>query len=252
MTGSPAGRVAQLYRHPIKALGREAVMVAALSPDAPFPHDRLWAVRHSGGQAPQGTWVKCSNFNRAAKSPSLMAISARYDADQRRVSLAHPQRPVITVAPDDPADQTALLAWLAPLIAPDLPHPTEVIASPAQGMTDTPYPSVSVLSLASLAALSQAAGGDLSPHRFRANIWLDGLDPWAEADLVGREITLGTARLLVTEPITRCRAITTDPATGQIDTDLLRLLDTLRGAPVFGLYVRVIAPGHLAVGDRLS
>lgn len=252
MTGAAAGRVAHLFRHPIKALGREAVPEAALTPDAAFAHDRIWAIRHAHGNATSGIWGRCGHFNRAARSPALMAITARYDAARRRVALAHPDRPALAIAPDEPADQAALLAWLAPLIAPHLPPPAEVIAAPPQGMTDTPYASVSILSLSSLAALSQAAGGDLSPHRFRANVWIDGAQPWAEADLVGREITLGTARLHVTEPISRCRAITADPATGRIDTDLMGLLDRLRGAPVFGVYARVIAPGKVRLGDLLT
>lgn len=252
MTGSPAGRVAQLYRHPIKALGREAVSDAALSPDAPFPHDRLWAVRHADGTAEAGAWAKCSHFTIGSKSPALMAVTARYDALTRCVSLSHPDRPRISACPDQAADQAALLDWLSPLIPPERPRPASVLSAPAQGMTDTPYPSVSILSLASLAALSEAVGKPLSPHRFRANIWIEGLAPWAEADLIGHEITLGTARLRVTEPITRCRAIMANPDSGAIDTDLLAALRDLRGAPVVGLYARVTAPGHIRIGDSLS
>ena len=252
MKGQPGGRVAHLYRHPIKAVGREAVDTAHLLPDAPFPHDRIWAVRHSNGQVPPGAWAKCSHFTRGAKVPALMAITARYTPDTRRIRLSHPDRPMLTIAPDSAQDKRALIDWLDPLVPPDLPRPAEVMAAPAQGFTDAPYASVAILSLASLRAVSHLMGKSLSRHRFRANIWLDGADPWAEADLVGQEISLGTARLQVTEPIYRCRATMADPDTGQIDAPVLDGLTALRGDAIFGVYARVVGPGTLHIGDSLS
>ena len=58
-------------------------------------------------------------------------------------------------------------------------------------------------------------------ERFRGNVWLDGLEPWAEFDLVGRDIRVGAATLRVRERITRCKATTVNPETGRIDADTL-------------------------------
>ena len=53
-------------------------------------------------------------------------------------------------------------------------------------MTDSEFPSVSILSLASLADLSARMGHDLSIHRWRGNLWVDGLEPWAEWGWIGQ------------------------------------------------------------------
>ena len=44
----------------------------------------------------------------------------------------------------------------------------------------------------SLEALAVAAGApDLSEHRFRSNIAVDGLDAWEEQNWIGRRIRVG-------------------------------------------------------------
>ena len=76
-------------------------------------------------------------------------------------------------------------------------------------------------------------------ERFRGNVWLDGLAPFAEFDLVGRDLRLGTARLRVRERITRCKATTVDPATGISDADTLGALRAGWGHQDFGVYAEV-------------
>ncbi len=81
-------------------------------------------------------------------------------------------------------------------------------------MTDQDQPLISLNSLASLADLSARMGRDLSIHRWRGNIWVEGWAPWAELDLIGREISVGPVRLRIEEPIGRCRATAANPETG--------------------------------------
>ena len=116
-------------------------------------------------------------------------------------------------------------------------------------MTDSDFPSVAILNRSSLRALSQKAGRDLAMERFRGNIWLDGLAPWEEFDLVGREITIGGARFAVRERITRCRATMSNPETGRIDVNTLDLLDAGWNHTDFGVYAEVTASGPVAIGD---
>jgi uncharacterized protein len=137
---------------------------------------------------------------------------------------------------------------VTPLADPDRPAPAFVVRARV-GMTDSDYPSISVLSRASLAALGDRLGLPLAMERFRGNVWLDGLAPFAELDLVGRDIRLGAARLRVRERITRCKATTVDPATGIPDADTLGALRAGWGHQDFGVYAEVLDGGRVAVGD---
>jgi uncharacterized protein len=243
-------RIAHLWRHPIKGHGVEAVERTTLEAGGTMPWDRIWAIATEGARlAPGAThWAPCANFSRGAKSPALMAIRARTDETTGRLRLTHPDRPAIEVDPDDPADQARLLDWAAPLVAPGRGRPISVVRA-ARGMTDSAFPSVAILNLASLAALSDATGRHLAMERFRGNVWLGGLEPWEEFGWIGREIALGGARLRVVQRITRCKATGVDPDTGRPDADTLGTLELGWGHRDFGIYAEVIEGGPIAVGD---
>jgi uncharacterized protein YcbX len=92
-------------------------------------------------------------------------------------------------------------------------------------------------------------GAELTPRRFRGNIWLDGLAPWEEFGWVGREIAVGGARLRVVERVVRCNLTRTNPETGIRDADTLGALETHYGHKDFGVYCEVIAGGTVTEGD---
>lgn len=242
--------VSQLWRHPIKGHGVEAVALATFTAGRTMPWDRVWAIAHEAARIAPGAsaWAACTNFSRGAKSPRLMAIRAATDEAAGTVTLTHPDCAPLTVDPDRPEDAAALVAWAAALADPGRAEPAFVVRAD-RGMTDSDFASVAILNRASLRALSQQAGRDLAPERFRGNIWLDGLAPWEEFDLVGRELAIGTARFVLRERITRCRATCADPATGRIDTDTLDALERGWDHTDFGVYAEVTGSGTVALGD---
>jgi MOSC domain-containing protein len=245
------GRVSHLWRHPIKGHGVEPVSAVELVAGGTVPWDRVWAIAHEAARVPRGDtgWVPCANFSRGAKSPELMAIRSRVDEAAGTVTLTHPRRDPITVNPDHGGDAARLVAWVTPLADPGRARPA-FVARASRGMTDSDWPSVSLLSRASLAALGERLGKPLAMERFRGNIWLEGLAPFAEFDLVGREIRVGDAVLAVRERITRCKATTVDPDTGISDADTLGGLQSGWGHQDFGVYAEVVSGGRVAVGDR--
>jgi uncharacterized protein YcbX len=119
-------------------------------------------------------------------------------------------------------------------------------------MTDSDFPSVSILSLASLADLSARMGQPLSADRWRGNLWLDGAAPWAEWDWIGRTLHIGQAELRIEERITRCRATSANPETGRIDADTPGGLDAAFGHQDFGLYAVVTRGGTISLGDTVT
>ena len=76
---------------------------------------------------------------------------------------------------------------------------------------------VSIINLASVAAIETMVGVPVHPLRFRANLYVAGWPAWHEFSLLGREIAIGAARLKVTKRIARCAAINVDPDTGMRD-----------------------------------
>jgi uncharacterized protein YcbX len=244
------GTVAHIFRHPIKAHGREALASVLLSAGECLPWDRRWAVAQEAAKLVPG-WNSCVLFSRGAKSPQLMAITCALDEASGRVVLDHPQAGRLSFRPDDPADLPAFLAWAAPLVAEGRMAPVG-IARHDGGMTDNPVPTVSILSLASLQDLSRRMGMDLSIHRWRANFWIEGAEPWAELAWVGRRISLGRAELEVTERIGRCKATGVNPETGLPEGDTLAALEDNFAHTDFGVFAKVVTDGRVSIGDAWS
>ena len=121
---------------------------------------------------------------------------------------------------------------------------------------------MSIINLASVAAIETVLGVPVHPLRFRANLYVEGWPAWHEFALLDREIAIGDARLKVTKRIVRCAATNVDPDTGirdlaipsTLDADLRsrglrRLCAGDRGGEIAG---DTITPncGSLRAGDR--
>lgn len=243
-------RVAALWRHPIKGHGRETLDRVTLTAGRTMPWDRRWAVAHELAQADGTEWAPSAEFSRGSKVAALMAINARTDAASGTVTLTHPDRPDLTFDPD--RDQQAFLDWVRPLMPANRAQSARIVRVDGRGMTDTDYPSVSLLNLASNDAMTEAMGQHISPLRWRCNIHLSGLPAWQEFDWIGKRIRVGTAELAIREPILRCLATTANPKTGLRDADTLGTLNSRFGHQDFGVYAEVTATGDIATGDGVE
>ncbi len=243
--------VAHLWRHPIKSHGREALEAVTLTAGESMPWDRHWAVEHEKSKFdhtnPQ--WAMCRNFMIGVVLPKLAGIWAKLDEATGEITLRHSALDDITFCPDDPDDVARFLGWVAPLSADASSKPTGLASAGRRGLTDSAYPSVSVMNLASHAAVSARLGGALETERWRGNVWLDGLSPWEEMEWTGREIRIGDARLIVREPIRRCKHTMANPITGKRDADTLEVLENTFGHQHFGMYCEVVGGGDIALGD---
>ena len=217
-----------------------------------MPWDRCWAVAHEASPADGSAWVPCVNFSRGSKAPKLMAINAKLDETAQTLTLSHPDRKGFTFQPDDIQQLSGFLAWVRPLMPPNRAQSARIIRLKDRGFTDTDFASISINSHASLRALSERVGLPLSPLRWRGNIWLDDLEPWAEHNWIGQQFRIGTVQFEGVEPIVRCLATTANPQTGERDADTLGALNDGWNHQNFGLYARVIESGKISIEDTLE
>ena len=242
--------LSDMFRHPIKAHGHESLTSTQVNAGKTLPWDRHWAVIHEHAKTDGTAWAPCANFSRGAKVGSLMAISAVLDEDTGRVSLNHPELGTLEF---DPSTEAArFLDWVAPLMPENRAASSGIVAVQDRGMTDTDFPSIALAGHASLEDLSDRLGQPLDPRRFRANFWIDGLQPWQEFEMVGETIRIGSVAFRVEERITRCRATMANPETGRTDADTLGALEAGWGHTDFGVYLVAQSSGAVSVGDHLE
>lgn len=164
---------------------------------------------------------------------------------------------------------TAASAWLSAWLDADvrlvrfdrsLPRPCNPDYAGGTGahtMFADGYP-VLVIGSASLADLNARLASRGSPmlpmSRFRPNLVLDGLDPYAEDHV--DTIVAGDVALRCVKPCVRCQVTTTNQATAEIGVEPLRTLggyrmDERMGGVTFGVNAIVVAGGELATGDKV-
>ena len=248
------GFVAQIWRHPVKSHGREQLDGVQLREGECIPWDRRWAVLHEAARFDDARpeWASCANFSRVAKAPLLQAVTARADIKRQRVTFSHPKLSDLTINPDDERDAETFIQWILPISPRDRALPKRLVRVPGRGMTDTDYPSVSLINLASHAEVSERIGRAISHLRWRGNIVLDGLEPWEETNWIGRRLRAGQTELEIVEPTVRCMATTSSTRTGVRDADVLGALRTGWSHQNMGVYARVAKTGELRQGDSLE
>jgi len=241
-------KVAHIWRHPIKSHGTETLDSVELEAGRTMPWDRRWAVAHDASKADSAEWAPCVNFTIGSKAPKLMAIKARSNEETGLITLNHPDLPPFTFNPD--TDSEAFLDWVKPLVPSNRAQSARVVRVPGRGMTDTDFPSISIANLASHAQVAEHLDQEISPLRWRANIWLEGLKPWEEFEWLGQRFRVGTAEFEIKERIKRCLATTANPETGERDADTLGALNAGWDHQDFGVYAEVVTPGRIALGDN--
>ena len=242
-------KVSDLWRHPIKSHGREALMAVGLRAGEAMPWDRVWAVAHDAAKAQPGVWAPCANFSRVSKAPDLMAITAVLDEVTGDLTLSHPNRPDLTFNPD--TDPGALIGWTAPLVPQNRALPDHVMRLQGRGYTDSDFPSVTLCNHASHRAVETQMGQSLSIDRWRGNIWFDSDAPWVEFDWMDHEIQVGDTVLRPRERTDRCLATTTNPRTGKRDADTLAALASF-GHQDFSVRCEVLKSGDVRIGDEVT
>jgi len=119
-----------------------------------------------------------------------------------------------------------------------------------RGNHDSAY--LSLITTATIDALAKAGGVDPDHRRFRMNLVVesDG-PPFAEREWVGRTLSIGDARLVITDQDKRCVMITLNPESGEGSPAALKAAADLNDACA-GVYASVAVPGTVSVGDEVA
>ena len=152
-----------------------------------------------------------------------------------------------------PRGETGLNAsFFAAYLGTALPGKPRIVHGGGHAFTDVAETWVSLINLASVRDLERVTGATVDPLRFRGNIHIEGLAPWAENDWIDRTLRLGDVRFAVRKAIVRCAATNVNPATAERDMNIPQTLLSAFGANACGVYLEVLERGRMAPGDVLT
>ena len=250
------GTVSSIYRHPVKGLTPEQMGAVQLAAGAYFPGDRNYAIEvgPSGFDPAAPKPISKQKFTVLARFPSLARIKTRLDDATGRFHIGDASGFGVETDLTSADGRASLERFLQAFLGEDAPWKLRVLESPpGYRFMDHPQGYISVMNLASVAAVARAIGQPVDPLRFRANVYVDGLPPWAEDEWVaGGRVDLGEAQLTVFKPIVRCIATHVNLETGERDIDMVGMLREHFGRDTLGTYLSIAEGGVVKVGDALS
>jgi hypothetical protein len=250
-----AAKIQSIYRYPVKGLSPEPLQGARLVVGETVPGDRLYAIENGPSRFDPALprYQPKTHYLMLMRNERLATLKTRYDAVGRTLIVAHDGRETVRGDLGSPRGRAAIERFFAGFCADELRGPPKVLHAPGFSFSDVARKVVSIINLASVAALEDVVGAAIDPLRFRGNVYVSGWPAWHELDLVGREITIGPhARLKVVKRIVRCAATNVDPDTGVRDLAIPDALQRTYDHADCGIYAEVLRAGEMAVGDMMK
>jgi uncharacterized protein len=254
MDEKPA-KISGIYRYPVKGLSPQSLAQTHLSPGATLPADRLYAIENgpSGFDPAAPAYFPKQRFLMLMRNERLAELRTDYDEANHTLMIAWQDREAVRGDLRTKEGRLAVETFFRRFMSKDLRGPPKVLVGENHSFSDVAKKVVSIINLASVAAVEAAAGAAVNPLRFRGNVYVSGWPAWYELDLLDRELAMGaSARLKVVKRIQRCAATDVDPDTGIRDLTIPKTLYDTYGHVDCGIYAEVVAAGDIAVGDAIG
>jgi hypothetical protein len=254
MTSEPASLRA-IYRYPVKGLSPQPLERSRLAVGQTIPADRLYAIENGpcGFDPAAPAYFPKQRFLMLMRNECLAALRTDYNEANHTLTIEWEGRQAACGDLRSKYGRLAIESFFRRFMPKELRGPPKVLHGEDHSFSDVARKVVSIINLASVAAVEDAAGAPVNPLRFRGNLYVAGWPAWREFDLLGLELTIGqNARLKVVKRIQRCAATDVDPETGIRDLTIPRTLLGNFHHTDCGVYAEVIAAGDICVGDLIN
>lgn len=248
-----------LIRYPVKGLSGQSLQSVSLAAGHGFPCDREFGfARPNSGFDPDNPMpLPKTKFYMLARDASLALLNTAYDERSGVLSMRAPNASgefeILTDAGKQAANE-----WLKSYLSlPDDETPHLYQAAPHR-FTDVSVVSeemmnaISLINRDSVQAFADAIGHPIDANRFRGNIQVSGLPPFAELERVDQSFAIGSARFKIVKRTRRCPATEVDLTTGERDLKVPRLLREHYNHMDMGVYAEVIEGGTISTGDKME
>jgi len=246
--------ISGLYRYPVKGLSAESLNTVPLAVGKTLPADRRYAVENgpSGFDPAQPAWRPKTHYLMLMRHERLAEFQTLYEDDTNRLIIRRDGEIVAQGDLETAEGRASIEAFFATNFVRELKGPPRLLAGSGYSFSDLASKVVSIINLASVAAIETMVGAAVNPLRFRGNLYVRGWPAWHEAGLLHQTLAVGEARLKVVKSITRCAATNVDPETAARDLDIPAALTRNLGHNECGIYAEVTAPGTISLGDTIA
>jgi uncharacterized protein YcbX len=246
--------VASLYRYPVKGFSPEPLQTVELNGGETLPFDRAYAIENGPGRfdptAPRH--LPKITFLMLMRDERLATLRSAFDDATEILTISRDGKQVARGQLTTLLGRQLIEQFVGAYMKAELRGAPKIVSAPGHSFSDMAAKCIHIVNLASVREVERVVGRTLDPLRFRANLYLDGGEPWSEFSWIDRDIGIGPARLAVFARTKRCEATNVDPATGARDMAIPAHLMRTWGHQDFGIYAKVISGGAIALGAPVT
>ena len=250
-----AVRIWAIHRYPVKGLSPEPLDRIELTARQTLPFDRMYAIENgpSGFDPAQPRYSPKFKYLELMRNARLGELRTSFDEATHTLTIRSEKRVAAQGDLRTAEGRAAVERFMTEFVADELRGPPKVLFAEGHSFSDVAKKVVSIINLASVAAIEDATGSPVHPLRFRGNLQVEGWPAWHEFDLLNQEIAIGpSARLKVVKRIVRCAATEVDPVTGLRDLPIPKTIMKSFGHTDCGVYAEVVEGGPVVVGDVVA
>lgn len=253
LTEMPPTKVANLYRYPVKGLTPEPMQTANVETGGCIPFDRAYAIENGAGRFDplEPRFLPKINFLMLMRNERMATLRSTFDDATETLTISRDGGQVAKGQLTTPIGRQIIEQFLSSYFVQELRGAPKIVSAADHTFSDVPVKCLHIINLASVRDLERVAGRTIDPLRFRANVYLDGLEPWQEFEWIGKQLEVGTATLKGFTRTERCDATNVDPETAARDMSIPSLLQRQWGHTDFGIYAKVTTGGLISDGDEM-
>lgn len=250
---STSAAVQSIYRYPVKGLSPEALDSVLLREGQALPADRRYAIENGpiGFDPADPKYFPKIRFLMLMRNERLASLQSRFDDATNVLTIRHNGKEAASGDLETADGRAAVEQFFADNFAGELRGPPKVLRAPGHSFSDVAAKVVSIINLASVAAIEGIVGQPVHPLRFRGNLYVSGWPAWHEFDLMKATFGIGDARLRILERIVRCAAVNVDPVTAQRDMNIPKALMQAYDHADCGVYAEVVEDGLIQRDDEI-
>jgi MOSC domain-containing protein len=247
---TPEARLSALYRYPVKGLTPEPLERARLTMGETLPFDRAYAIENGPGRfdPEHPRHLPKITFLMLMRDERLATFTAKFDDATETLTILRDGKQVARGQLMTPIGRQLIEQFIGAYMKSELRGRPKIVHAAGHSFSDVAAKCVHIVNLASVREVERISGRPVDPLRFRANLYLEGIEPWAEFGWLDKSLRIGEARLAVFARTTRCEATNVDPASGARDMAIPALLTRTWGHSDFGVYAKVVDSGEIIAG----
>ena len=252
--------IASIHYCPVKSLSFTSIKSCNIKKNIGILNDRIFCFS-KGLDSKKAELIeknpkyrKLNNFLTLKNSPVLNKYNFTYV--DGRLNLMSNNKNLISIVAND-SNQKFLISTKLMELESSLIKPILLLKNNKFPFFDTTnsnkiFNSLSLININSINDFENKINKKIEFQRFRGNFYINGIEPWAERNWVGKIIKINNINFKVEKNIPRCVAINIKPKTDDNNLNLLQSLKKIYNHFDMGIYLTALNDGKIEIGNKIE